>query len=63
MIITAAIGLIEPVVWRELADTDHVELAIAAITAAGVILTGVLEALVFAAVSYNHLTLATISPW
>jgi MFS superfamily sulfate permease-like transporter len=49
VIITAAIGLIEPAVWRELAGTDHVELAIAAVTAAGVVLTGVLEAIVFAA--------------
>jgi len=48
VIITAAIGLIEPAVWRELADTDRVELAIAAITAGGVILTGVLEAITFA---------------
>jgi sulfate permease, SulP family len=49
VIITAAIGLIEPAVWRELANTDRVELAIAAVTAAGVILTGVLEAIIFAA--------------
>jgi sulfate permease, SulP family len=48
VIITAAIGLIEPAVWRELADTDRVELAIAAVTTAGVILTGVLEAIIFA---------------
>jgi len=48
VIITAAIGLFEPAVWRELADTDRVELAIAAITAAGVIVTGVLEAITFA---------------
>jgi sulfate permease, SulP family len=49
VIITAAIGLIEPAVWRELANTDKVELAIAAVTAAGVIITGVLEAILFAA--------------
>jgi MFS superfamily sulfate permease-like transporter len=49
VIITAAIGLIQPDVWRELGDTDRVELAIAAVTAAGVILTGVLEAIIFAA--------------
>ena len=48
VIITAAIGLIEPAVWRELAATDRVELAIAAVTAVGVILTGVLEAIIFA---------------
>jgi SulP family sulfate permease len=49
VIITAAIGLIEPAVWRELANTDRVELAIAGVTAAGVIITGVLEAILFAA--------------
>ena len=48
VIITAAIGLIEPAVWRELSSTDRVELAIAAVTAVGVILTGVLEAIIFA---------------
>jgi sulfate permease, SulP family len=48
IIITAAIGLIEPAVWRELADTDRIELAIAAVTTVGVILTGVLEAVIFA---------------
>ena len=48
VIITAAIGLIEPAVWRELANTDKVELTIAAVTAGGVILTGVLEAIIFA---------------
>ena len=49
VIITAASGLIDPAVWRELAKADRVELAIAAVTAAGVILTGVLEAIIFAA--------------
>jgi sulfate permease, SulP family len=48
VIITAAIGLIDPAVWRELANTDRVELAIAAVTTAGVIITGVLEAIFFA---------------
>jgi sulfate permease, SulP family len=48
VIITAAIGLIAPAVWRELANTDKVELTIAAVTAAGVIITGVLEAILFA---------------
>ena len=48
VIISAAIGLIDPGVWRELAAADRVELAIAAVTAAGVILTGVLEAIIFA---------------
>jgi MFS superfamily sulfate permease-like transporter len=35
--------------WRRLADTDHVELAIAAVTTAGVVITGVLPAIAFAA--------------
>jgi SulP family sulfate permease len=48
VIIAAASGLIEPRAWRALWDTDRVELAIAAVTTAGVILTGVLEAIIFA---------------
>jgi sulfate permease, SulP family len=47
-IIAAALGLVDPAAWRALAGTDHVELAIAGVTAAGVLLTGVLEAIVFA---------------
>jgi sulfate permease, SulP family len=47
-IVAAALGLVDPAAWRALAATDHVELAIAGVTAAGVLLTGVLEAIVFA---------------
>ncbi|MEP6952766.1 MAG: SulP family inorganic anion transporter [Solirubrobacteraceae bacterium] len=49
IIVSAAIGLVEPASWRALADTDKVELAIAAVTAAGVVAVGVLEAIAFAA--------------
>jgi SulP family sulfate permease len=49
VIVVAASGLIDTSVWRRLWDTDHVELTIAAVTAAGVVLVGVLEAIVFAA--------------
>ena len=49
VIVSAAIGLIDPAAWRELAATDRVELAIAGVTTAGVIITGVLQAIVFAA--------------
>jgi sulfate permease, SulP family len=48
VIVAAASGLIDPAAWRGLWDTDRVELTIAAVTAAGVILVGVLEAIVFA---------------
>jgi sulfate permease, SulP family len=44
----AAIGLVDPKVWRALWTTDRVELTIAAVTTAGVVAIGVLEALVFA---------------
>src|ERR1700729_2491945 len=47
-IVTAAIGLVNPRAWRELWETDRVELSIAAVTTAGVIVTGVLNAIVFA---------------
>jgi sulfate permease, SulP family len=47
-IVAAAVGLIEPAAWRRLWATDRVETAIAAVTAAGVVLTGVLQAVVFA---------------
>ena len=40
IIIAAAIGLVDVAAWRELARTDHVELAIAAVTTAGVLVTG-----------------------
>jgi SulP family sulfate permease len=49
VIVSASIGLIEPAAWRHLAEADKVELAIAAVTAVGVVVVGVLEAIVFAA--------------
>jgi MFS superfamily sulfate permease-like transporter len=48
VIVVAAVGLIEPAAWRALAAIDAVELAIAAVTTACVVLLGVLEALVVA---------------
>jgi SulP family sulfate permease len=48
-IISAAIGLVNPGEWRSLRATDQVELAIAAVTMAGVLVAGVLEAIAFAA--------------
>jgi sulfate permease, SulP family len=48
VIIAAAIGLVDPKAWRALWATDRVEVTIAAVTTAGVIAVGVLEALVFA---------------
>lgn len=48
VIVTAAIGLIEPQAWRALAAIDHVEVAIAAVTAGCVVAFGVLQALIVA---------------
>jgi sulfate permease, SulP family len=48
VIIAAAIGLVDPKAWRALWTTDSVEVTIAAVTTAGVVAVGVLEALVFA---------------
>jgi sulfate permease, SulP family len=48
VIVSAAIGLIDPNAWRRLARVDHVELAIAGVTAGCVVVFGVLEALSFA---------------
>lgn len=48
VIVFAATGLIEPGAWRALADIDPLEVAIAGVTAACVIVFGVLEALVVA---------------
>jgi SulP family sulfate permease len=48
VIVAAAIGLVDPAAWRALAAIDRVEVAIAAVTAACVVLVGVLEALVVA---------------
>jgi SulP family sulfate permease len=47
-IISAAIGLVDVAAWRALGATDPVELAIAAVTLAGVVAVGVLEAIAFA---------------
>ncbi len=49
VIVSAAVGLVEPAAWRGLWDTDRVEFAIAAVTTAGVVAVGVLEAIIFAA--------------
>ena len=48
VIVSAAVGLIEPAAWRQLWETDHVEVTIAAVTTAGVVTVGVLEAIAFA---------------
>ena len=48
VIVAAAIGLIEPGAWRALARAGRAEVVIAAVTMAGVIAVGVLEALVVA---------------
>ena len=48
VIVVAALSLVDPAAWRELEATDHVELAIAAVTATLVVITGLLTALLFA---------------
>lgn len=48
VIVSAALGLVDPGAWRTLWGTDRVEVAIAAVTMAGVVAVGVLEALLFA---------------
>jgi len=48
VIVSAAIGLVDRSAWRTLWDTDRVEVTIAAVTVGGVVVVGVLEALVFA---------------
>jgi SulP family sulfate permease len=48
VIVAAAIGLVDRAAWRGLARTSRVEVAIAAITTAGVVAVGVLEALLVA---------------
>ncbi len=48
IIIAAAVGLVDVGAWRELAASDRVELAIAAVATAGVVVTGVLPAIAFA---------------
>ena len=48
VIISAALGLIDTGAWRSIASVGRVEVAIAAVTMAGVVLFGVLEALIVA---------------
>ena len=48
VIVAAAIGLVDRGAWRGLARTSQVEVAIAAVTMAGVVAVGVLEALLVA---------------
>jgi MFS superfamily sulfate permease-like transporter len=45
VIVSAALGLVQPQAWRALAAVDPVEVAIAAVTTACVVVIGVLEAL------------------
>jgi Sulfate permease family len=47
VIVSAAVGLVDVGACRKLAAADRVEVAIAAVTAAGVVVVGVLEAVVF----------------
>jgi sulfate permease, SulP family len=48
VIVSAAIGLVDPNAWRRLAAVDHVEVAIAGVTTGCVVVFGVLEALIVA---------------
>ncbi len=48
VIVSAAIGLIDRSAWRELARVDPVEVTLAAVTVGGVVILGVLNALVMA---------------
>ncbi len=48
VIVSAAIGLVDPAAWRALRAIDSVEVAIAGVTAAAVVITGVLAAIAFA---------------
>jgi len=48
VIVNAAIGLVDPAAWRSLWATDRVEWTIALLTAGGVIVVGVLNAILFA---------------
>ena len=48
VIVAAALGLVEPDAWRGIARVSRVEVAIAAITMAGVVIVGVLQALLLA---------------
>jgi len=48
VIISAAIGLVDTAAWRSIASVGRVEVLIAAVTMAGVVIFGVLEALIVA---------------
>jgi SulP family sulfate permease len=47
-IVSAAVGLVDLAAWRALRASDQVELAIAAVTTAGVVIAGVLDSITFA---------------
>ena len=47
-IVVAALGLVDRQAWQELWDSDRVEVSIAAVTMGGVVVVGVLDAIVFA---------------
>jgi high affinity sulfate transporter 1 len=48
VIVAAAVGLVDPAAWRGLARISRVEVAIAAVTMAAVVVVGVLQALLLA---------------
>ena len=48
VIVVACLGLVDVAAWRDLWASDRVEVTIAAVTAGGVIITGVLNAIAFA---------------
>jgi SulP family sulfate permease len=48
VIVVACLGLVDVASWRALWATDRVEVAIASVTAVGVVVTGVLNAILFA---------------
>jgi high affinity sulfate transporter 1 len=48
VIIAAVLAIVNPQAWRSLWETDHVEVTIAAVTTAGVVIVGILNAVVFA---------------
>jgi SulP family sulfate permease len=48
VIVAAGVGLVDVRAWRDLARSDHVEVALAGVTTAGVLVVGVLPAIAFA---------------
>ena len=62
VIVAAAIGLVDRRAWQGLARTSRVEVAIAAVTMAGVVTVGVLEALVVAVRSRSWTSPAAAPP-